>query len=61
MVLEFDRVRLEDATNILLAIQDFYFKKNSFPKSLEDLKKEGYLDPNSRVIDPDTNQPFLIK
>lgn len=61
VVLEFDRVRLEDATNILLAIQDFYFQKNSFPKSLEDLKKRGYLDPNSRLIDPDTNQPYFYQ
>lgn len=60
-ILEFDRVRLEDVGNILLAIQDFYFKKNTFPESLEGLKKDGYLDPNSRLVDPSTNQPYFYK
>ncbi len=61
IILEFDRVRLEDVGNILLAIQDFYFQKNTFPESLEDLKKVGYLDPSSRLIDPGTNQPYFYQ
>lgn len=61
VILEFDRVRLEDANNILLAIQDFYFQKNAFPGSLESLKEAGYLDPSSRLIDPSTNQPYFYQ
>ncbi len=61
VILEFDRVRLEDVGNILLATQDFYFQKSTFPESLEDLKKAGYLDPNSRLIDPGTNQPYFYQ
>jgi len=61
VILEFDRMCLEDAANILLAIQDFYFQKNTFPGSLEDLKKGGYLDPSSHLIDPGTNQPYFYE
>ena len=61
VILEFDRVRLEDVSNILLAIQDFYFQKNTFPESLENLKKAGYLDPSSRLIDPSTSQPYFYQ
>ena len=61
VILEFDRVRLEDVSNILLAIQDYYFQKNTFPESLDDLKKGEYLDPNSRLIDPGTNQPYFYE
>src|SRR3989338_4715338 len=61
VILEFDRVRLEDVGNILLAIQDYYFQKNIFPESLEGLKKDGYLDPNSRLIDPSTSQPYFYQ
>jgi len=61
VILEFDRVRLEDVSNILLAIQDYYFQKNTFPESLDDLKKDEYLDPNSRLIDPGTNQPYFYQ
>ena len=61
VILEFDRVRLEDVSNILLAIQDYYFQKNTFPENLEDLKKAGYLDPNSRLIDPGTNQSYFYQ
>jgi hypothetical protein len=61
VILEFDRVRLEDVGNILLAIQDFYFQKNTFPESLESLKKDGYLEPSSRLIDPGTNQPYFYQ
>jgi len=61
MILEFDRVRLEDTGNILLAIQDYYFQKNTFPESLDNLRKGAYLDPNSRLIDPSTNQPYFYQ
>jgi hypothetical protein len=61
VVLEFDRMRLKDASNILLAIQDFYFQKNTFPESLEGLEKTGYLDPSSRLIDPGTSQPYFYQ
>lgn len=60
-ILEFDRVRLEDVSNILLAIQDYYFQKNIFPETLENLKKDGYLDPNARLVDPGTNQSYFYQ
>lgn len=61
MILEFDRVRLEDTSNILLALQDYSFQKNMFPESLESLKNEGYLDQNSRLHDPGTNQLYFYE
>lgn len=59
--LEFDRIRLQNSSNILLAIQDHYFEKNTFPNSLENLKKVGYLDANSSLNDPNTNQPYFYE
>ena len=59
--LEFDRVRIQDASNIILAIQEFYFQKNSLPTSLADLKGEGFVDPTMNLNDPETNQPYFYQ
>ncbi len=59
--LEFDRIRLQDSQNILLAIQDFYFQKNSLPNSLANLKGEGFLDQTTSFNDPETNQPYFYE
>lgn len=59
--LEFDRVRLEDTGNILLSIQDYYFINENFPKTLKFLKDQGYLDQSSRILDPETKQPYFYK
>ena len=59
--LEFDRVRLEDASNLLLALQEYYFQKSFFPATLEELKKQGYLSSGARLNDPETNQSYFYK
>ncbi len=59
--LEFDRIRLSDSQNILLAVQDFYFQKNSLPNNLADLKGEGFLDLTMNLNDPETNQPYFYE
>lgn len=59
--LEFDRIRLEDSTNILLAIQDFIREKDSLPESLFDLKKQKFLDVEARLADPETNYPYFYE
>lgn len=59
--LEFDRIRLTDSQNILLAVQDFYFQKNSLPNNLADLKGEGFLDLTMNINDPETNQPYFYE
>ncbi|MDP3770030.1 MAG: SH3 domain-containing protein [bacterium] len=61
VLLEFDRIRLEDANNILLAIQDYQFEKKLLPDDLTVLKEQGYLDQNSRLIDPSTKLPYFYK
>ncbi len=61
LVLEFDRVRIEDVSNLLLALQDYNFDTGSFPLSLEELKDKGYLGKNRRLIDPGTNQPYFYQ
>ncbi|MEK7575144.1 MAG: SH3 domain-containing protein [Patescibacteria group bacterium] len=61
LLLEFDRVRIEDVSNLLLALQDYNFDTGSFPSSLEELKEKGYLDKNGRLVDPGTNQPYFYQ
>jgi len=61
LVLEFDRVRIEDVSNLLLALQDYNFDTGSFPASLEGLRDKGYLGENRRLIDPGTNQPYFYQ
>lgn len=57
-ILEFDRLRIEDASNLLLALQDYQLDNRSFPESLEALKKDGYLDASGRLADPASNLPY---
>ncbi len=59
--LEFDRVRLENGTNILLATKHFYIEKNTFPQSLEDLKKAGYLDQDMAIKDPESGKQYYYQ
>lgn len=61
VILEFDRVRLEDISNIILALQDYQFTNRAFPETLEILKEKGYLDPNARLADPGTSQPYFYQ
>lgn len=61
LALEFDRIRIEDVSNLLLALQDFNFETNSFPLNLDELKEKKYLAENKRLTDPETNQPYFYK
>ncbi len=61
LLLEFDRVRIEDVSNLLLALQDFNLTTDSFPQTLDELKEKGYLDKNQRLTDPGTNKPYFYQ
>ncbi len=52
----YDKVKIANTTNILLALQDYNYDKGDLPKSLELLREKGYLDGN--INDPEYNQPY---
>jgi len=55
----YDKVRISDTTNILLALQDYNFDTGNLPESLEELKKKNYLDGN--LLDPEFGRPYYYK
>ena len=55
----YDKVRISDTTNILLALQDYNFDTGNLPESLEELKKKKYLDGN--LLDPEFGKPYYYK
>lgn len=59
--LEYDRLRLEDVTNILLALQDYQYDHRGFPNTLQELREKGYLDPQTRLADPSTHVPYYYR
>jgi len=59
--ISYDKVRMSDASNILLAIQEYYFEKRHLPPSLSDLKTEGYLGGEANLTDPETGKPYYYK
>ncbi len=59
--LEFDRIRMQDITNITLALQEFYFQKSSLPGKLTLLRDEGFLDDKTSFNDPETKDPYLYQ
>ena len=59
LLLEFDRIRIEDASNILLSLQDFYYENGAFPDLLEELKEKKYIRASIRLVDPETSQPYF--
>lgn len=59
--LQTDRVRGEDLTNLLLAIQEFITEKGVIPESLEALREDGYLNSNHRTKDPETGKPYYFQ
>jgi hypothetical protein len=59
--LQFDKIRGEDLTNILLAIQDFINEKDVIPSSLQELNDSGYLKDSENLTDPATDQPYYFK
>ncbi len=61
VALEYDRIRLEDSTNILLALQDYYFDRQTFPETLGQLREEGYIDALVRIEDPELQEPYFYR
>lgn len=61
IALEFDCVRLTDANNILLALQDYYFDLEAFPETLGALREEGYIDSLVRLEDPESKEPYFYR
>lgn len=59
--LEFDRIRMQDVSNIILATQEFYFQKGSLPPKLASLKDEGFLDAPTSFNDPKTKAPYFYQ
>ena len=55
----FDRIRMGDATNILLAIQNYGFDKNGLPDNLEELSKNDYYAGN--LTDPQFGAEYYYK
>jgi len=55
----YDEVRTSDATNILLALQDYNYAQSNLPDNLDQLKTGGYLDGN--VNDPEAGKPYYYK
>ena len=55
----YDKVKIANTTNILLALQDYNYDKGDLPKSLELLKEKGYLDGS--INDPEYNQPYYYE
>ena len=56
--LEYDRVRIEDATNILLALEEYQFDTEAFPEGLFELIEEEYLPASTRLNDPLSRKPY---
>jgi hypothetical protein len=55
----YDEVRTSDATNILLALQDYNYVQSDLPANLDILKTGGYLDGN--INDPEASKPYYYK
>lgn len=55
----YDKVRIADAINILLALQDYNFNTENLPESLEELKKKKYLEGN--LLDPEFGKSYYYK
>jgi hypothetical protein len=55
----YDEVRTSDATNILLALQDYNYSQSDLPDNLDVLKTGGYLDGN--INDPEAGKPYFYE
>lgn len=58
---KFDIIRIQNASNIILAIQDFYYQNSDFPDSLATLEKQGLLDSTISLNDPENNKPYFYQ
>ena len=55
----FDRVRMSDATNILLALQNYNFDKGDLPQNLKTLAAGDYYSGN--LADPESGTNYYYK
>jgi len=55
----YDRIRMSDATNILLALQNYNFDKSDLPQSLKDLAAGSYYSGN--LADPESGTAYYYK
>ncbi|MFA6376229.1 MAG: hypothetical protein WCX69_02390 [Candidatus Paceibacterota bacterium] len=55
----YDRIRMGDATNILLALQNYSFEKNNLPANLKELSQGNYYDGNFN--DPESGTEYYYK
>jgi hypothetical protein len=55
----YDKVKIANTTNILLALQDYNFDTGNLPKSLEILKEKEYLSAD--IVDPEYSQPYYYQ
>lgn len=58
--MQFDIIRIKNAANIMLALQDYYFKTGDFPKTLGTLVEKKYLDTgiDNSITDPKSGAPY---
>jgi uncharacterized protein YgiM (DUF1202 family) len=54
----FDLERVVDVSNIILAIQDYYYQKSNLPNDLEMLRAKDFLTDENRIIDPETGLSY---
>jgi hypothetical protein len=55
----YDRTKIADTTNILLALREYTSDKGSLPENLEELRASKYLDGNFN--DPEFGRPYYYK
>ncbi|MCU0653379.1 MAG: hypothetical protein MUD10_03925 [Candidatus Pacebacteria bacterium] len=55
----YDRVRMSDAINILLSLQDYNFDKGDLPENLKDLAADNYYRGNT--TDPELGSAYYYK
>jgi hypothetical protein len=56
----YDKVRVSDATNILLALQNWNFDTWDLPVYLGSLKEAGFM-PAGNILDPEFNRPYFYQ
>lgn len=56
----YDKVRISDTTNILLALQDYNFEKGNLPQNLSVLKNGVYLVAGD-ISDPEFGKPYYYQ
>jgi hypothetical protein len=55
----YDRIRMGDATNILLALQNYNFENGNLPDGLKDLAKDDFY--NGNLTDPESGGEYFYK